>query len=240
MLYVSLALLLAVSFVLPNERKNLTSRSLSDWLIDGGSLITHFLVLPIAQVFIVYRLYAFILPEFKGTVSLGWVAAIGANMVVDYAWYWNHRLFHAQGPLWNLHAVHHEPKKLDILASSRNTLWSPMVMVYFWLQPLAIFLAQDPAPFLTVAGVGLLINFWGHTNLNLPRNSVLRKIASTFLIQPEDHFWHHSAQNTYCNFATVFNFWDKLHGTWHQPHQAPGKLGFELKLPTWKKLSFPF
>lgn len=112
-------------------------------------------------------------------------------------------------------------------------------MVYFWLQPLVIFPAVDPIPFLTIAGLGLLVNFWGHTTFNLPRHSSLRKVLSLFLIQPEDHFWHHSTQNTYCNFATVFNFWDKLHGTWHQPHEAPTKLGFALNQPLWRKLFFP-
>jgi sterol desaturase/sphingolipid hydroxylase (fatty acid hydroxylase superfamily) len=239
MIYIFVLGLLTASLVHPAERRHIGRRSLEDSMIDASSLLVHFLLIPLVQAAVVYKAFSIVIPGLKGSVPLGWGLAILANMLIDYGWYWNHRLLHAQSPLWNLHKVHHASGHLDVLATPRNSAVSPLFMVYFWAQPLAIYLARDPVPFLAVAGFGLFVNFWGHTGLNLPRNSLLRKIASLAIIQPEDHFWHHSAKNSYCNFATVFNFWDKLHGTWHQPNEAPGELGYELKLPVWKKILLP-
>ena len=239
MVYFAILLMLGICIIDRTERSRFKARVSEDWILDAVSLTNHFILIPIAQVAIVYQICSLAIPQLKGTIQIGWGAALFTNMLIDYGWYWNHRLLHAQTPFWGLHAVHHAPEQLNILATSRNSLWSPLFMVYFWLQPLAIYLAQDPIPFLTLAGFGLIVNFWGHTGLNLPRNSKIRQIVSLALIQPEDHFWHHSTDNAYCNFATVFNFWDKLHGTWHQPNEAPQKLGFELHQPLWKKLFFP-
>lgn len=241
MLHLLLLGLLALSVLHVLDRRQLLARGREDWAIDAIAQGSHFLLIPFVQAAVVYPLLALTAPGLKSSLEIGWPAAIVANMLIDYGWYWNHRLFHAQTPLWRLHSVHHESERLDILATPRNSLVSPFLMVYFWLQPVAVFLARDPAPFLTVAGFGLLVNFWGHTQLNLRRGSLLRRCLSTFLIQPEDHYWHHSAEgNTYCNFATVFNFWDRLHGTWHQPDIAPARLGFPLvDQPFWRRLVLP-
>ncbi|MGZ3698342.1 MAG: sterol desaturase family protein, partial [Bdellovibrionota bacterium] len=215
------------------------ARTRDAWILDGFSLVCYFLLLPAAQVALVYKVYAVLLPALHGSLSIGWGFALLLIFAMDYVWYWNHRLFHARTPLWNLHAVHHEAKALDVLASQRNSLLSFPFMIYFWLPPLLIYCAKDPAPLLTLSGFAALINFWGHTHLDLPENSWARKFASLAIIQPQDHFWHHSAENSNCNFATLFNFWDKLHGTWHQPGIAPKALGFELRAPLWRKILIP-
>lgn len=208
-------------------------------MIDGLSLFNHFIVIPAVHVALILPLLHHLIPNFKGSVNLSWPWALVANMVVDYGWYWNHRLFHARTKLWSLHAVHHEPESLDMFKTSRNTFWSPFLMVYFWLIPLFIFLAKDPAPFLWIAGAALLVNFWGHTHFNLPKGSFARKVAATFLIQPKDHYWHHSSEQPYCNFATVFNFWDKIHGTWYESAEVPEKLGFKLDYSLLRKAFLP-
>ncbi len=215
-------------------------RDQENWLVDALSLTNHFALIPALQALAVYPLLSFLLPQAKGSLDFGWVGALGFNLLIDYAWYWNHRILHSKNWLWNLHAVHHSAEDLDVLASSRNALVTPLFMVYFWLIPVAIYLLRDPAPFLLVSGISLLINFWGHTRLNLPRGSVARRILSLAIIQPEDHFWHHSADHPHCNFGTVFNFWDRFHSTWHQPGYAPTKLGFHVNRPLWLKTLLPF
>lgn len=232
---------LVIFTLLNRESRTATfERNFEAWALDILSLVNHFLIIPIIQVSLVYWLYSSLIPQFKGSLNIEWLAALALTMVIDYAWYWNHRAFHAQTTFWNLHSVHHAPKKLDVFASSRNSLISPIFMVYMWIIPLVIFVAKDPLPFLTFSGISLIINFWGHTDFNLPRGSILQRFMSLIFIQPEDHFWHHSEDNSYCNFGTVFNFWDKIHGTWHQPGVAPSKLGFDHQLPLWRKLFFPW
>jgi sterol desaturase/sphingolipid hydroxylase (fatty acid hydroxylase superfamily) len=234
-------LLILLLFILlhAQSRAELRARTTQDWLLDGVSLGCFFIIMPVLQVLLGYQLYALLVPKLRGTLELSWGMSVLIYALIDYAWYWNHRLFHAQTPLWNLHAVHHEAERLDIFASQRNSVWSFLFMTYFWLTPLVSFVAKDPAPFLILSALGMLINFWGHTLLDLPKDSMPRRLLSLAIIQPEDHFWHHSEENPYCNFATVFNFWDKLHGTWYQPNVGPKHLGFRSKLPLWRKLIFP-
>lgn len=237
--YYLIALLVLMSVLSKFGLQVLRRRQAADWVLDCISLANHFFILPMLQMAVVFPLLNLVIPHLKGTVTIGWGLAIVFNMIIDYGWYWNHRVFHARTRLWSLHAVHHEPQELDVFKTPRNTFWSPVLMVYFWFIPLFIFIAVDPLPFLFVAGVSLVINFWGHTHFNFPENSLPRKFASLFLIQPKDHYWHHSSTQTYCNFATVYNFWDRLHGTWHASEETPQKLGFKLNYSLTRKIFLP-
>jgi sterol desaturase/sphingolipid hydroxylase (fatty acid hydroxylase superfamily) len=237
--YYLLALLLVLTILSKVGQQVLMRRNASDWILDGISLLNHFLIIPMLQVALVIPIFIFSFPELKGTINIGWGLAVLASMFIDYGWYWNHRLFHAKTRFWSLHAVHHEPQDLDIFRTPRNSLLSPLFMVYFWVIPLFIYLAQDPVPFLFVTAFSLVVNFWGHTHFNFPKDSILRRIASSFLIQPKDHYWHHSSDQTYCNFGTVFNFWDRIHGTWHASEDLPQRLGFKLNYSLGRKIFLP-
>jgi len=117
---------------------------------------------------------------------------------------------------------------------------SPLFMVYFWLIPIVLYFAADPIPFLSFSMFGLVVNFWGHTSFTFKQGSFMSRGLALFLVQPEDHFWHHSAENPRCNYGTVLNFWDRIHGTWHRPERAPSALGFNLDMSLVRKLFFPF
>lgn len=235
----ALFLLFALSLATPLGRNALFRRKGDDWALDASSLAVHFFAIPALQLVIAFPFYSWLIPNLKGQLDLGWGLAIALNALIDYGWYWNHRLFHARTWFWNLHAVHHAPDQLDLLMSPRNSVWSPLFMVYFWFIPLFLYLAANPIPFLGAAGFSLIVNFWGHTALDFPPGSLPQRILNQFLIQPKDHHWHHSAENPHCNFGTVYNFWDRMHGTWQASDRAPTRLGFDLKLPTWKKIFYP-
>ncbi len=215
-------------------------RSPEEWILDIANLAIQFFGLPFLGVLFVTRLYELSFPSLKGVIHGSFWVSVVLFCITDYAWYWNHRAFHAKTLYWRLHVVHHEPKMLDVFSTSRGTLWSPLVKTYFWLTPLVVFLLDDPRIFLMVSSFGLFIAFWTHTEFNLPRKSILRNILDLFLVQPEDHFFHHSTFESHTNFGNVFNFWDRLHGTWYQPQVSVKELGFDSKLPMWKKMFFPF
>ena len=62
----------------------------------------------------------------RGAVEVpSWLAFVISFVVIDYAYYWNHRLLH--GALWRWHAVHHTASRLDVVVTSRNTLWTPLL-----------------------------------------------------------------------------------------------------------------
>lgn len=221
--------LLVFTLISSKSNKDFLKRTKSDWVLDVASLMMHSFVLPLLNGLILYKLLEFILPEFRGSINFGWTGAIIFHMLLDYGWYWNHRLFHGDTFLWNFHKVHHAPENLDILKTPRNSILSHFMMLYWWCIGAATYVALDPACIIFIGSVSLMINFWGHSPFDFPKD---RKIGSLFLlifITPRDHHWHHSSENSRCNFATVFTFWDRIHGTLHRTGDFPKKYGFPTK-----------
>ncbi len=221
-------------------RKKMTNRKLFDWIVEIASLVNHFLIIPFSQSFIVVLLLKKYGAAYGGILGSSVFISLILYALLDYGWYWNHRILHSRTKLWNFHMVHHSAEHLDVLSTPRNSLFSPFLMVYFWLAPVFIFLLEDASWFLAFSAIGLMVNFWGHTEFNFRKDSKIQKALSVFLITPHEHFWHHSRENSYCNFGTVFNFWDRIHKTWYSPDQLPDKLGFEVKMSKFRQLLFPW
>jgi sterol desaturase/sphingolipid hydroxylase (fatty acid hydroxylase superfamily) len=215
-------------------------RNLSDWLLDILSLSFQFVIIPILQFHLSAKLINWSIPQLKASISGNILTSLIAFLIVDYAWYWNHRLFHSKTKFWNFHVIHHEPKQLDFFVTSRGTLTSIFIKTYFWLFPIVIFLFDDSHIFLGISGLGLVLSFWTHTEFNFPANSFLEKVLGSILILPKDHFWHHSTYSSRTNFGNVLNIWDKLHGTWYVSESLPTEMGIATSMPLWKKLFFPF
>jgi sterol desaturase/sphingolipid hydroxylase (fatty acid hydroxylase superfamily) len=86
-------------------------------------------------------------PGHSGALHISWALSFTLNFVaVDYLYYWNHRLLH--GPLWRWHAAHHSARSMDVLITSRNTLWTPLLIVYVWANAVFLYVLADPRPYL--------------------------------------------------------------------------------------------
>ena len=238
-LYSFIFTLLVFTLVSEESKKQFLMRTKSDWMLDIVSLSMHSFILPLLNLLILYKFLDFVVPELKGSINFGWSGAIAFHVLLDYGWYWNHRLFHAKTKMWNYHKVHHAPENLDLLKTPRNSILSHFMMLYWWLIGTATFLALDPACIIFIGSISLMINFWGHSPFDLPKDSTIAKIVSTIFITPRDHHWHHSTSNSYCNFATVFTFWDRMHGTLHRTGDFPQKYGFPTKDSPFKQLLLP-
>lgn len=139
-------------------------------------------------------------------------------VAVDYLYYWNHRLLH--GPLWRWHAAHHTPRSMDVLITSRNTLWTPALIVYVWANALFLYLLADSRPYLAAVAVSSLLDVWRHSGLPSPGG-----ILGRVLITPGDHAWHHSSRRHDKNFGANLKAWDRLHDTLHEPGRLPDSFG---------------
>lgn len=228
------------SLAVATERKRMTEKSAADWVTDIASILMHFFVLPALQVAIVYKLLNTFAPAWKGSLPSSLVVSLALYLLIDYAWYWNHRIFHAQTPLWNLHKTHHSPEQVDVFVTSRNALLAHFLMVYFWLIAAAVFLLSDATIFLAIATGGIVINFWSHTNFFLPCESLLNRMLIKVIVTPREHLWHHSRENPHCNFGTVFSFWDRWHGTDYCGSDRPAAFGEKSKRTVWNQLLWPF
>ena len=142
-----------ITILLPKTRKDLLSRGVSEWILDGMSLLNHFVIIPIFQVTILYKIYSILLAPYENSNQINLITSLGLNMLIDYAWYWNHRLLHSRTMLWNFHMVHHAAEHLDVLASARNSFWSPILMIYMWSFSLILFLVKNPLYYITILAI---------------------------------------------------------------------------------------
>jgi sterol desaturase/sphingolipid hydroxylase (fatty acid hydroxylase superfamily) len=199
----------------------------------------HFVGLPIMSGFIVYKFCDWQLSNHQGSIGGGWLSGVLAYVFLDYLWYWNHRIFHAETPLWSLHSTHHKSTHFDVFITSRNALVSHFAMVYFWGIGIAVYLLKDPSSFAMMVAIGGFVNFWSHTEYNLPKHSILEKVLGSIFILPSDHAWHHSREESSVNFGTFLSVWDRLHRTLHRPGRSPTAFGEEKEVSVWKQLVWP-
>ncbi|MCG8314234.1 MAG: sterol desaturase family protein [Pseudomonadales bacterium] len=215
----------------------LRRRVTNDWVLDLSGLLIQGALIPWLQVAVIVVGLGVLVPQYQGTWNLpGWLAFGVCFVLVDYAYYWNHRLFHKR-KLWTVHKVHHSATQMDVFNTSRNTLWTSFLIVYLWLNGIMIYLLADPYYYILAITVTAILDLWRHSRLQ-PKGG-LEKILGSFLILPKDHAWHHSQDIYDVNFGANLNFWDRLHGTLHRTTAFPVTMGVDDGLSLSKKLWWP-
>ena len=218
----------------------LRSKGLHAWLLDLSGLAVQGAVVPLLQVVAVFALLRAVVPDLERSVALAPFWAFCLNFVViDYLYYLNHRTLHTQ-LLWPTHRVHHTAEEMDVLVTSRNTLWTPVLIVYLWGNALAAFALSDPSWFLLASAISAALDLWRHSPLYPATKSWSYKVLALVLITPLDHAWHHSADGRSCNFGANLNLWDRLHGTYVSHSKAPRRIGITDEQPFIRQLLWPF
>jgi len=147
--------------------------------------------------------------------------ALAGYFVLSGLAYLYHRASHNVGFMWRgLHQLHHSPQRVDIPGS---VLFHPLEMIAqtaIQLFVVMIVLGLDPV---AAALVGYIAAFYGmfqHWNVRTPR-------WLGYVIQrPESHCVHHRKGVHYYNYAD-FPLWDMLFGTFRNPTNYIGEVGFE-------------
>lgn len=137
---------------------------------------------------------------------------IVALLLLDYTFYWWHRMLHQVGVLWRFHIVHHSDLDLDVTTAARLHFGE-------WLLSTAYRAAQ-----ITLIGAGplaesvfetsvLIATLFHHSNVRLP--IAFERWLNRFIVTPRMHGIHHSIieRETNSNFATMFTAWDRCHAT---------------------------
>jgi sterol desaturase/sphingolipid hydroxylase (fatty acid hydroxylase superfamily) len=158
----------------------------------------------------------------------GWLAVALAVVLLDFAIYLQHILFHAVPLLWRLHMVHHADLDFDVTTGLRfHTLEILLsmgikvaVVVLLGASPLAVLIFE------------VLLNatsMFNHSNLRLP--GFLDRLLRLVIVTPDMHRVHHSTLpcETNSNFGFNLPWWDFLLGTYkNQP--ALGHEGMTIGL----------
>lgn len=196
------------------------SRTLKAWLIDAACLLIQGLLIPVVQTLLIAQLWSVLFPEAKESWQMPWAMAFALSfVVVDYLYYWNHRLLHTP-ILWKWHKLHHSTQTLDLVASSRNSLLTPALIVYVWANSLFLFLLGDATPFIVASSIGAALDLWRHSGLNVSETSLVYRLLSPWLILPQDHEAHHRVETHGVNYGANFKIWDK----WHDTYEAPARM----------------
>jgi sterol desaturase/sphingolipid hydroxylase (fatty acid hydroxylase superfamily) len=202
-------------------------RSRRDWALDLAGLFVQGLVVPTLGLALVVDTLEPVVPSLRGAVSLGpWSGFVLSFVVVDYAYYWNHRLLH-HPRLFAWHRVHHELDRFDALGSSRNSLLTSALVLYLWCQGLALFLLDDPTGFLLGTALTFALDLYRHSELGPRPDSRLGRVLGRVLVLPHDHAWHHAslACSEPANYGANLILWDRLHGSFRRPMSRPPRLG---------------
>jgi sterol desaturase/sphingolipid hydroxylase (fatty acid hydroxylase superfamily) len=152
-----------------------------------------------------------------------WAAVPLAVLAAEFGAYWLHRLMHAGGWWWAVHAVHHRP---DSLNATNNLTTHPINVVLLKavkLLPLAA-LGFSPDAVLYASLFMQLQSFATHANTH-GRMGWLNYFIGT----AELHRWHHSTRvDEALNFATAIPLWDQVFGTFrHRKGRGPAQVGVE-------------
>ncbi|NEZ55312.1 sterol desaturase family protein [Adonisia turfae] len=217
----------------------LTQKTLHDWMLDSAGLWVQGLLIPLVQLTCLQTLYQQLLPHWQQGLALHPLIAFVLSFVaVDYLYYWNHRFLHSPWG-WFAHQVHHTVSTMDVLGTSRNTLWSSFLIIYLWVHGLFIYLLNDPTAYVLGVSLTAALDLWRHSQFSPQPGSWLYHCLSGWLILPQDHGWHHQSAAQACNYGANFKLWDRLHGTWQQSDQWPLALGQTLHLSLWRQLLYP-
>lgn len=236
----SFVLLVLLTLAASESRRATLNRNRFDWALDWSGLIVQGIAIPVLQATVIYGLLSLFVPQAKGTLEVSPLWGFLLNFVaVDYLYYWNHRLLHSN-ELWPVHAVHHTPQHIDVFIASRNTLWTPLLIIYVWANGFFIFILKDPAPFILSASITASLDLWRHTRFAPKPGSPFHRILAAILITPNEHLWHHSSDRIQSNFGANLSIWDRIHRTYYSPAGSPQSFGIPLPFDLKRKLLFPF
>lgn len=224
----------------PARRAQVLTRSTQTWILDGTGLVVQGLLVPVVLVLPLLVVYARLLPTLAGSLVLSpWTAFLLAFVGVDYLYYWNHRLLHTRR-LWPIHRVHHTAEQMDVLVTSRNTLWTSFLIVYLWAGSLMTFLLADPTPYLLGAALTAGLDLARHAPIDLARFRRVERLLGLVMILPRDHALHHADLAEHGNYGANLVWWDKLHGTYLGQRAVPARLGIPCTLSLMRRLLWPF
>ena len=162
----------------------------------------------------------------------GWLALLVSVLVLDFAIYLQHVMFHAIPLLWRLHRVHHADLDIDVTTGAR---FHPIEIVLSMLIKFAVIAVLGP-PVAAVVIFEILLNataMFNHSNVRLPLG--VDRLLRVLVVTPDMHRVHHSVEDfeTNSNFGFNLSLWDRLFGT-YRAQPAAGHEGMTIGIRTFR------
>ena len=142
-----------------------------------------------------------------------WLAALLAFLILDFAIYAQHVVFHHVPVLWRLHRMHHADLEIDVTTGLR---FHPFEIILSMAIKMVVVVAIG-APAIAVVLFEIVLNatsLFNHANWHLPKP--IDRWLRLFVVTPDMHRVHHSIrrEETNSNFGFNLPWWDRLFGTY--------------------------
>ncbi len=176
-------------------------------------------------------IYAWIYPHIAlfDLSANDWWVWVGALILYDFLYYWNHRAGHEISLLWAAHVVHHSSEDYNLSTALRQPSTYFLFSWVFYV-PMAV-IGVPPLVFVVVGLIDLLYQFWVHTQLVGKLGWFDRVFCS-----PSNHRVHHG-QNDYCidkNYGGILIVWDRIFGTFTEERDGEKPIyGIRGALKSW-------
>lgn len=174
------------------------------------------------------------------------VSGVLAFVILDFAIWLEHLIFHKVPLFWRIHRVHHADTGLDLTTALRfhpleillSVLWKSAVILSIGAPPVSVLIFE-----IVLNGAAM----FNHANLKIPARAdgMLRRL----IVTPDMHSIHHSAEpdETDTNYGFNLSIWDRLFSTYRErsrrtpdavqiglaqyPNPSPARLFWSLLLP---------
>jgi alkylglycerol monooxygenase len=145
-------------------------------------------------------------------IETTWLAYVVTFIVLDFEFYWGHRLHHQINFLWNNHLIHHNSEEYNLATAVRQPFTGFVNFLFFLAIPAAI-LGLSPEIIAVVFPIHKFAQIWYHTRL-IGKLGFLELI----IVTPSQHRVHHGLNPIYLdkNYSAIFNIWDRLFGTFQE------------------------
>jgi len=168
-----------------------------------------------------------------------WLTVLIALVVLDFAIWAQHVMFHAVPALWRLHRMHHADLDFDLTTGLR---FHPIeILLSFVIKAGVIVMIGAPAVAVLIFEIILSsLALFNHSNARIPIG--IDRVLRWFLVTPDFHRVHHSwyPHETNSNFGFNLSLWDRLLGTYRaQPQDGHEGMTIGINLfrePAWERL----
>lgn len=143
-------------------------------------------------------------------------------VIMDFAIYLQHVMFHAIPLFWRMHRMHHADLDFDVTTGVR---FHPFEIILSMLIKFAVIAVLGP-PVLAIVAFEVVLNatsMFNHGNVRMLRG--IDRVLRWFMVTPDMHRVHHSTEDyeTNSNFGFNLPWWDRLLGT----YRAQPRMGHE-------------
>ncbi|MEM7705852.1 MAG: sterol desaturase family protein [Pseudomonadota bacterium] len=216
---VAVFLVLVICELLWSKRLGRKVYSAGDTLANFSVAVVGALLKPLALAW-TYTFLTFVEPYQLFRLEASALNIVGTFILVEFAYYWYHRMLHEVPAMWTLHHTHHSSPWFNFTTAVRLNWISKFVSPLYFM-PLTL-LGFSPLWIALSLGLGLLYQLFLHTE-SLPK---LGWFEGKLLNTPSAHRVHHGSNSAYIdkNYGGALIIWDRLFGT-YQPETEPVRYG---------------